>query len=137
LLPLTCEFAVALAPLGLAMWAAHFVFHFLLGAQTALPALQRAATDIGIAWLGTPVWATGSFAFVRGWSPALQVLLLDGGLLLTLYLAWRIAHRPGPRFRSAAGAFVPWAALAAALFGIGVWIFLQPMQMRGMNQSMM
>jgi hypothetical protein len=67
----------------------------------------------------------------------LQVLLLDGGLLLTLYLAWRIAQRHRPQFRSAARAFAPWAALATVLFGIGVWIFLQPMQMRGMTSAVM
>jgi hypothetical protein len=131
LLSLTCDFTMALAPLGLAKWGAHFLFHLITGAHTALPVLQRAATDIGLNWLGTPDWGAGSFALVRGWSPAMQVLLLDVGLLLTLYVVWRIAHRDPPRFRSAARAFVPWAALATVLFGIGVWIFLQPMQMRG------
>jgi ferredoxin len=135
LLSLTCDFTMALAPLGLAMWGAHFLFHLITGAPTALPVLQRAATDLGLTWLGTPDWAAGSFAFVRGWSPALQVLLLDGGLLLTLYVAWRIAHRHSPQFRSAARAFFPWAALATVLFGIGVWIFLQPMQMRGLTSA--
>jgi ferredoxin len=136
-LSLTCDFTVALAPLGLAMWVGHFVFHLLIGAQTAVPALQRAANDIGLAWLGTPEWTLGSFAFVRDWLPRLRLLLLDGGLLLSLYVAWRIAHRQALQFRSAAGAFAPWAALATILFGVGVWIFLHPMQMRGMSQSMM
>jgi hypothetical protein len=137
LLSLTCDFTLALAPIGLAMWGAHFLFHLITGAHTALPVLQRAATDMGLGWLGTPHWSAGSFAFVRAWSPALQVLLLDGGLLVTLYIAWRIAHRTPSLFRSSARAFVPWAALATVLFGIGVWIFLQPMQMRGMAGALM
>jgi len=137
LLSLTCDFTMALAPLGLAMWGAHFLFHLITGAHTALLVLQRATTDIGLTWLGAPDWTTGSLAFARSWSPALQVLLLDGGLLLTLYVAWRIAHRRPSQFRSAARAFAPWAALATVLFGIGVWIFLQPMQMRGMTGVMM
>jgi hypothetical protein len=53
----------------------------------------------------------------------LQILLLDAGLLLTLYLLWRIGG-------IVAG--VPWALLSVGLYAAGVWIFLQPMQMRGM-----
>jgi hypothetical protein len=119
------------------MWAGHFIFHLTNGAPTAWPVLQRAATDLGLSWLGTPDWTAGAFALLGGGSPVLQVLLLDGGLLLTLYVAWRIAQRQRPHFQSAARAFAPWAALAAVLFGIGVWIFLQPMQMRGMTGAMM
>jgi ferredoxin len=137
LLSLTCDFTMALAPLGLAMWAAHFLFHFLIGAHTAAPALQRAASDLGLAWLGTPDWTMGPFAFVSDWSRPLQLVLLDGGLLLTLYVAWRIAHRHAPQFRSVLGAFAPWGALAVGLFGAGVWISLQPMQLRGMMESVM
>jgi hypothetical protein len=64
-------------------------------------------------------------------------VLLDFGLLLTLYVAWRIAHRHAPQFRSVLGVFAPWGALAVGLFGAGVWISLQPMQMRGMMEAVM
>ena len=58
--------------------------------------------------------------------------MLDAGLLLTLYVAWRIAKQVVPAFRSALSVAVPWAALSVALYGAGVWILFQPMQMRGM-----
>jgi hypothetical protein len=63
----------------------------------------------------------------------LQTLLLDAGLLLTLYLAWRIALAYAPRLGDAFRLFAPWAGIAAALYITGVWIFLQPMQMRGLS----
>ena len=34
--------------------------------------------------------------------------------------------------RAAAGLFGPWAALGFVLWAAGVWILLQPMEMRGM-----
>jgi len=86
--------ALALVPLGLATWAAHWGYHLLAG------------------------WATA-----RALLP-LQLLLLDAGLLLSLYAAWRVA--------GSARRALPWAAVAAALWIAGVWIFLQPMPMRGM-----
>jgi cytosine/uracil/thiamine/allantoin permease len=62
-----------------------------------------------------------------------QTLVLDAGLLMTLYLAWRIALVYAPRAREALRVFAPWAGVATALYVIGVWIFLQPMEMRGMR----
>ena len=56
----------------------------------------------------------------------LQILFLEAGLLLTLYTAWRIAEG------SLLKLFLPWATTACLLFTAGIWIFFQPMQMRGM-----
>jgi cytochrome c oxidase assembly factor CtaG/polyferredoxin len=55
----------------------------------------------------------------------LEILLLDAGLLFTLYLIWRAAQSS---FRLA----LPWATLAMGLYSLGLWILFQPMQMRGM-----
>ena len=60
-----------------------------------------------------------------------QMVLLDAGLLLALYLVWRVALVYAPRGRDALRLFLPWAALAMVLYASGVWIVLQPMQMRG------
>jgi cytochrome c oxidase assembly factor CtaG len=110
--------AIALVPLGLSMWTAHFLFHLLSGWATAWPALQHALR------LGDPLW-NGAGALV---SPKtmlqLELVLLDAGLLLTLYAVWRAAGAVRP--------FLAWAGLAAALWVAGVWICLQPMPMRGM-----
>ena len=59
-------------------------------------------------------------------------MLLDAGLLLTLYVSWRLAQRREGKSKSALGVFVPWGSIAVALYAAGVWILLQPMQMRGM-----
>ncbi len=121
-----CRFAMALAPLGFGMWLAHFVFHFFTAALTPIPVFHRAAREIGLV-TGEPVWTVPSWAFYD--LPALELLLLDLGLLLTLYVCWRIARQLAPvrTFR----VFFPWGLLAAGLFAVGVWIIFQPMEMRG------
>jgi polyferredoxin len=65
------------------------------------------------------VWTTVSVT-------SMQIVLLEAGLLLTLYTSWRIAE--GAVLRR----FAPWAAVACLLFAAGIWILFQPMQMRGM-----
>jgi hypothetical protein len=65
---------------------------------------------------------------VAEWLPRLEIVSLDLGLLLSLYSGYRIAKGLTP---AAWRAFVPWALLIILLFATGVWIALQPMQMRG------
>jgi cytochrome c oxidase assembly factor CtaG len=128
-----CRFAGALVPLGLSMWTAHFLFHLLAGAATLRPIVQRIARDLGGAVFGTPAWAAGVVSMhTPDWLTELQLLLLDAGLLASLYTGWRIAlHDSGRRGRSVAY-LAPWAVLMLALWAGGVWIVFQPMQMRGM-----
>ena len=121
-----CRQAVALAPLGFGMWLAHFVFHLFTAALTPLPVFQRVANEIGLS-TAPPSWTGASLAFYN--LPALELLFLDGGLLLALFALWRTAGGIAPR--GAFKAFIPWAALALALYGAGVWIVFQPMEMRG------
>ena len=96
------RFALALVPLGVAMWAAHLLYHF------------------ATAWNASIIWLT----------PA-QLLLLDTGLLLTLYVLWRLARQYSKYVGRAIGLITPWALVSCGLYGLGVWILLQPMQMRG------
>jgi hypothetical protein len=58
--------------------------------------------------------------------------LLDAGLLLTLYVTWRIANQYARQMRKAAAILLPWAILSLSLYALGIWILLQPMEMRGM-----
>jgi cytochrome c oxidase assembly factor CtaG len=120
--------ALALVPLGLSMWTAHFVFHLATGAGALAPVLKRVTEAL----IDAPTWAASSFAASPGSLTALQLLLLDGGLLYTLYLAWRISAQPGRRAMRALAVLAPWALLSAVLWVAGVWIVFQPMQMRGM-----
>jgi cytochrome c oxidase assembly factor CtaG len=129
---LFCRFSMALLPLGLAMWGAHVLFHLSSAWSTAWPVMQRAAGDVGAGWLGTPRWTASSPLFAPDVMLASQLLLLDAGVLLSLYVGWRIARGYTSRLQDVLLLLAPWATVAAALYALGIWVFLQPMQMRGM-----
>jgi hypothetical protein len=126
------RFAPAFVPVGFSMWLIHFSYHLFSSGQTALPVVQRAAMDVGITILGTPNWLLSSRMPSLDWLPWFELLLLDLGLLLTLYISWRIASRFQLNFVQTFRLNAPWAALAVVLYSIGIWIIFQPMQMRGM-----
>src|SRR5260370_25474060 len=136
------------------MWLAHYSFHLLTSCDTVVPTAQRFFADLGWSALGQPHWVSGCCRAVGDWLPRLEILFLDLGLLLSLYSWYRIAlaqspvgARSGdraPTWASPVGArspdraptwalrvFAPWALLNVLLFAAGVWIVLQPMQMRG------
>jgi cytochrome c oxidase assembly factor CtaG/ferredoxin len=115
--------ALALVPIGVAMWAAHLLYHLATSFNAAWPATQRATTGVvtSMAMMSSPAWLT-----------PVQILLLDAGLLLTLYVGWRVARQYAGKIGTAAALVAPWAVLSAALYATGVWILFQPMQMRGM-----
>jgi polyferredoxin len=83
----------ALVPVGTAMWAAH-VFVHIAPASTATTTLRQ-----------------------------IDILMLDAGILATVFALWKIAGRHS----------IPWLVLATALYAAGVWILFQPMRMPGMS----
>lgn len=121
-----CGFSAALAPLGFGMWVAHFVFHLLAGSGTALPVVRRVVRDLGIP-AGPPEWNVSTLVFAG--LPGLQILLLDAGCLLSLWILWRKSKAIAPT--RAWRLFLPWLILAIALYAAGIWILFQPMEMRG------
>ncbi len=129
---LFCRFSLALLPVGLAMWGAHVLFHWSTAWSTGWPVVQRAAGDLGIQWLGTPFWSASSPLFAPEVMLSIQMVLLDAGVLLSLYSGWRIARGCTNRVQDGLLLLAPWAALATLLYAAGIWTFLQPMQMRGM-----
>jgi hypothetical protein len=129
---LVCRFALAFVPLGVGMWVAHFTFHLMTGLRSVVPVVQRVLVDRGSTLLGAPAWAQPMSAASQDWLLPLQLLLLGTGLLLTLYVDWRIATRCVRRATRALGLMMPWASVAIALYVAGLWIITQPMQMRGM-----
>ena len=122
-LDVATRYAYALMPLGFGMWLAHYSFHFLTSYDAVVPVAQRFASDFGLTWLGVPEWVCACCRPGIGWLLRLELLSLDVGLLLSLYAGYRLA--------SSLKALVPWALLLVMLFAAGVWILLQPMQMRG------
>jgi len=126
------RFAPAFVPVGFSMWLIHFSYHLFSSGQTALPVIQRAAMDVGITILGTPNWSLSSRMPSLDWLPSVELLVLDLGLLFTLYIGWRMASRFQFTFTHTLRLNAPWVSLALVLYSIGVWIIFQPMQMRGM-----
>jgi hypothetical protein len=120
---LATRYAYALVPLGFGMWLAHYSFHFLTSYGALVPVTQRFAADLGLASLGDPAWSFSCCISDTPWLARLELLFLDIGLLLSLYTGYRLA--------SNLRALAPWALLFVLLFAAGVWIVLQPMQMRG------
>jgi cytochrome c oxidase assembly factor CtaG/polyferredoxin len=124
-----CAFSLTLVPLGAAMWAAHLMFHLSTGLLTVVPVVERMLHS------GAPDWALSTYPLFANSIAPFQFILLDAGLLLTLYVAWRLAQARAGEGKSALGAFTPWGSIAVALYAAGVWILLQPMQMRGMMMN--
>jgi cytochrome c oxidase assembly factor CtaG/ferredoxin len=137
------KWMLALLPVGLGMWAAHLSFHLVTAWDSLLPGILQAGHElarVGIALHGlpSPDWMNERPLLDPGSLLGLQLALLDAGLLGTLYLGWRMGRNPVINARVATGVvrrarlLLPWASVAIALYAAGVWILLQPMQMRGM-----
>jgi len=128
------SWSYGLVPLGFSMWLAHYLFHFLTGALTFVPVLQEFAGRWVGPVLGTPRWDLAAIV-PQSWLLPIEILALDGGLLGSLLVLWRIARREHHDEAKARGAFAPWAVLVVLLFAAGVWLLLQPMDMRGTGAS--
>lgn len=123
-------YAYGLVPVGFGMWTAHYLFHFLIGGWTIVPAVQEYLADLGAPLLGAPQWALGAM-IPEAWLLPLELLFLEAGWLLSLIVTYRIARREIGERPQAVWAAAPWWALASLLCAAGVWLLLQPMEMRG------
>jgi cytochrome c oxidase assembly factor CtaG/polyferredoxin len=130
-LSIATRYSFTLVPIGFGMWLAHYSFHLLTSYDTIIPATQRFAADHGWGALGAPLLRCTCCRPPSDWIPRLEILMLDVGLLLSLYTAFRIAESTTTRVSQALKAFVPWGLLIILLFACGVWIVFQPMEMRG------
>ncbi len=143
------RWVLALLPIGLGMWAAHLSFHLVTAWDSLWPGLLQAGHELArssqtlhelLGRLPQPDWMGERPALAAGTLLGLQLGLLDLGLLGALYLGWRLTGGSSLASNSAAPASVgvrsrillPWASVVITLYGCGVWILLQPMQMRGM-----
>jgi len=120
----------ALVPVGFGMWVAHYLYHFLIGGLAIIPATQEYLVDLGVPLLRAPAWTLGPI-LPDSWLLPLELFFLELGLLVSLVVAHRIGQREsGPGLRAVRAA-LPWGVLAVALSVAGVWLLLQPMEMRG------
>jgi cytochrome c oxidase assembly factor CtaG/polyferredoxin len=130
-LAVATRFAYALVPIGFSMWLAHYGFHLIASFDAVIYAGRRFAADVGWTSRVGGQWVPDCCAPVAQWLPRIEILCLDLGLLFSLYAAYRIAVAQDDRGSRALRMLAPWALLIVLLFAAGVWIVLQPMQMRG------
>lgn len=128
----SARYCTALVPLGFAMWTAHYGFHFFTSYASMLPAAQRFAGDWGWHALGQPAWACSCCGPVADWLLPAELVALDAGLLGALAVGYRLALADAGEPIAALRVLLPWAVLITLLFAAGVWIVMEPMQMRGM-----
>jgi polyferredoxin len=129
----------SLAPMGFAMWLAHYTFHFLTGGLTIVPVIQTFLADVGI-YQGEARWDLGPLV-PQAWLFPIEAALLYAGAMASIIVAAQIAtsHLRELRKRMSVShganapliAASPWMAAALLLLGLGIWIMLQPMEMRG------
>ena len=127
------RYSFALIPIGFGMWLAHYSFHLFTSLRYDHPgdAAFRRRTMVGMCWAAHFCNALAA-GRVADWIPHLEILMLDFGLLLSLYTAFRIAETDTTRTSQTLKVFAPWALLILLLFMCGIWILFQPMEMRGM-----
>lgn len=148
-----CRFALAMVPLGLSMWAAHLTFHLVTATSTLMPSIHHALNSLASTSIAGPAAHHGMHMKVM---PAmdmiskpsqlnlipgakginlfsLQIWMLDLGLLLTLYAGWRLVREMSTTLRNAAAMLTLWAFSSTAFYAICLWIYTQPMEMRGMG----
>lgn len=127
------RYAYSFVPLGFGIWAAHYLFHLLIGPLTIWPALQNFLVEVaGVALLGRPNWsAAGVWMPPLGVIQAVQMAAMAAGTAGALAVAWRVARRSQTDVRAAWLEIAPWALILLALAAAAVWVFLLPMEMRG------
>ncbi|HZZ26570.1 MAG TPA: cytochrome c oxidase assembly protein [Pirellulales bacterium] len=135
-----CRFAWTLTPLGFGMWMAHYSFHFFTGLDAIVPAAQQFVAKLGIDSFGPPNWICSCCRPAPDWLLKAELMMLDMGFLASLFATWQISSGLAANVNNSTQtqnwrtlkAALPWFLLQLALFALGVWILLQPMQMRGM-----
>ena len=152
---LYCRFSLATLPLGLAMWTAHLLFHLATAASSTLPILDQFASDFRAVAHVHAAPINAMLAALPAAMPAscapmmvmltsgsggtnllsLQLWILDVGLLFSLYAGWRIIRQLTSTFRDSMAMLALWAISSTAFYALCVWVFTQPMQMRGMGMQ--
>ena len=137
-----CRFSLALLPLGLSIWLGHLAFH-LVSAWPAVPALSQHLLAQAAPAHAAPVLhnprAESSASIVTGLLGNggnlfdLQIWIVNVGLFLAWYAGGKVIRQMVSPGRRMWAMWAVWGAGSAALYSVAVWIFAQPMYMRGMS----
>ncbi|MCB0106001.1 MAG: hypothetical protein KDE53_08825 [Caldilineaceae bacterium] len=130
---LVMRHAYSFVPLGFAIWFAHYLFHFLTGALTIVPAFQTFFQRT-LQWpiLGEPDWQLAArfvptVTTIQIW----QSIITYGGLLAALMLTLQAASKTQRNSRRALLEALPWLLVLIGLAVASGMTFLLPMEMRG------
>lgn len=124
------RYAPAIVPLGVAMWTAHYLFHFIAGALAIVPVFHSFLLDHGLTWLGAePNWRLGPL-LPGDWVLPIQTAIVLGGFAASLYVGNRIGRRTFDA-PVAMRALLPWLVVYTALAAAALLTFNLPMEMRG------
>lgn len=125
--------AYSFVPLGFAIWFAHYLFHFLTGALTIVPAFQTFFTQtLGWPLLGEPNWQLAArFVPPVGVIQTLQTVITYGGLFVAVAMTLNAARKARQQRNHALLEALPWLILLVALTVASGMTFLLPMEMRG------
>lgn len=125
------RFAPAFVPLAVAVWLAHYGYHFVTGALTIVPVFQTFLLDHGLAWLGRePNWRLGPI-LPGGWILPLQTVVVLAGFAGALIVGRRIGNRDFDDPAAAMRALLPWLLVLLGLAVAALATFNLPMEMRG------
>ena len=125
--------AYSFVPLGFAIWFAHYMFHFLIGPMTIVPAVQTMFTRT-FDWplFGPADWSVAArFVLPVSTIQLIQTVAVYGGLLWAIALtlnATRQAHKDRRKIVLEA---LPWIVVLILLALAAGGTFLLPMEMRG------
>lgn len=125
------RFAPATIPLAVAIWLAHYGFHFATGALTIIPVFQSFLFDHGISALGSaPNWSLGPI-LPGAWILPLQTIIVLAGFAGSLFVGNRIARREFDQPAEGMLALLPWLLVLLGLAIAALATFNLPMEMRG------
>lgn len=120
----------AIVPLAVAVWLAHYGFHFATGALGLVPVLQQFLLDHGAGLLGGPNWSLGQL-LPGGWILPLQTAVVLLGFGASLFTGTRIGRRDFADPAAATRALLPWLLVWLGLAAAALATFNLPMEMRG------
>ncbi|MCB0095338.1 MAG: hypothetical protein KDE46_06430 [Caldilineaceae bacterium] len=127
------RYAYSFVPLGFAIWFAHYLFHFLTGAMTLVPAFQTFfARTLGLPLLGEPDWTLAAlFVPSTNTIQILQTIITYGGLFGAIALALNAGAKAHRNRGHALLEAAPWLIILLVLAVSSGMTFLLPMEMRG------
>ncbi|MBV7329303.1 FesM [Chloroflexi bacterium TSY] len=125
--------AYSFVPMGFAIWFSHYMFHFLIGPMTIIPAVQTFFQRT-LSWplFGPANWRLASlFVLPINTLQLIQTVAVYGGLLAAIALTLQAARKTHKNRRNALLEALPWIVVLVLLAIAGGATFLLPMEMRG------